>query len=287
MTDEPDVLSVVADRRSGRQLEVVVPTRNEAGRIAGVVDYYRRYADVVLLDLSSDGTAAVAVERGASVFRRVGDADVQPERHFAHYANHVSKSGRCVFLHADELVGPGDLDVVARALESGRLVMGERIDYIYGHRVHAPGGCTPRGFVRGRAAYDPTRFHGSLRAEPAAGDPGSVTVPILHLHIWDVSRVFGRAGEYVREEVRRIAGARAWRRAFVRRFVVSPVIYFTLKSWRERHGIGLFFGLMRLSDLPIAVLCLLEMRWFKSPEEQVAQYAGFYARGSAGRPTSE
>lgn len=271
------LLAIIHDRRSGTRLELVVPTYNEEDRIVRLIDFYRDEADVVLFDVSTDLTPDLAIDHRASVFRRIGDTSIQVERHFAYYINHLSKSGRAFFLHADEFISIDNLHLAARALEGGRAVWGERIDYMYGREMRSLRSSTPRGFCRGAAKYDPNRFHATLKiAVRGPADPAGITVPILHLHVWSVTGVFGKCGEYTMQEVVGILNGRRWLFGLVKRFIGRPLVYLIFRAWKEEPRRGLFWLTLDCANLPVALLCLMERRWFESSDAQRREYAAFY-----------
>ena len=66
------MLELIKDNRTGKKLEIVMPTYNEAERIVYIMKYYGDDFDVVLLDdTSSDSTVTLALEMGATVFKRL------------------------------------------------------------------------------------------------------------------------------------------------------------------------------------------------------------------------
>lgn len=111
------------------QIAVIVPTRNEAGSIARVLDDIPRppVTDVVVVDAqSSDGTAEIAREHGARVI-------VEPRRGYGRACltglQHVSAADIVVFLDGDYSDRPGELPIVIEPILTGRaeIVVGSRL----------------------------------------------------------------------------------------------------------------------------------------------------------------
>jgi glycosyltransferase involved in cell wall biosynthesis len=111
------------------RIAVVVPTRNEAGSIARVLDDIPRppVTDVVVVDAeSSDGTAAIARAHGARVV-------VEPRRGYGRACltglEHVSPADVIVFLDGDYSDRPAELPRIVEPILAGRadIVIGSRL----------------------------------------------------------------------------------------------------------------------------------------------------------------
>jgi glycosyltransferase involved in cell wall biosynthesis len=111
------------------RIAVVIPTRNEAGSIARVLDDLPRppVTDVVVVDArSADGTAAIAQAHGARVV-------VEPRRGYGRACltgiQHVSPADIIVFLDGDYSDRPAQLPLLIEPIVAGRadIVIGSRL----------------------------------------------------------------------------------------------------------------------------------------------------------------
>jgi len=265
-------------------MEIVIPTFDEERRIGNLLRYYGGLYDIVLLDDSStDRTVAMAIEAGATVFRRLGKE--QGEAYFVHYANELTTSGLCFHLFADEFIETSELEKVCRALKSDYAVAKcSKAEWMYGRRMLTFNHVEQRGFRKGYAQYDPDRLHASLGTIEMPPDQICPQLFALdHLQIWSVRGLFGKVGVYCYTEVEQFRRSKRAFRSFFRRYVVSLLGFPFLKAWRERNiGLAraLFFSLVDLCELVIAALSWLELKFLMSTEEQLAYYSTFYSRGS-------
>jgi glycosyltransferase involved in cell wall biosynthesis len=275
------MLELVHENRSGDKLEIVIPTFNEEKRIGNFLHYYGRDFDIVLLDDdSADRTVGMAIEAGATVFRRT-DRVSQAERHFVYYANELTRSGMCFWLFADEFIERKDLVRVEHLLRQQQCaVYGRRIDWVYGKRVEVSSGVNARGFRKGYAHYDSGRVHGNLvTADPEERPRRENTFDVHHLSMYSMRRDFGKIGSYVFCEVEIFRSGGYFLTAFTRRYVAAPLKAYVLQTIKSRH-VGwtvLLHGiLINLAVLTLAILCWLEQACFPSQEEIRAQYEAFY-----------
>jgi len=275
------VLELIQDNRSGHRLELVVPTFNEEKRIGNILRYYGDAFDVVLLDDgSTDRTVPMALEAGATVFRRIGQAvgDV----HFVYYANEVTRSGLCFYLFADEFIEKSDLVAVYEALRDRySLVLVSKAEWLYCRHMLTLNHTERRGFRKGCARHDPESLHENLQVANLPSEKICKRIFSLHhFQIWSVRGLYGKMGTYCYTEVGQFRKDKRafWR--FFRRYVVSLFGFPLLKAWRERNirfSHALFFSLVDLSELVIATLSWLEQKFLMSVEEQLACYAERYA----------
>ena len=272
------MLELVVDNRSGTKLELVVPVLNEEKRIGNIFRYYGTDFDIVLMDGgSTDATIDLAIRSGGTVFRRRGP-DYVGENHFVHYANHVTKSGYSFYLFADEFVEREDIFDAWIKLQKRRcVILGRRIDWLYGRRINRPSSTTPRGMRRGDAIYNPEKLHASLEYSKGLEE---IQIDIHHCQIWSMKHYFGQAGSYAYTEVEQFlkSDKPIWR--FIRRFFISEVLMLPRRLWYQRND-GLaslsWMVLVSLTIPLIGLLCLIEQRFLLSPEEQLEGYAKFYA----------
>jgi glycosyltransferase involved in cell wall biosynthesis len=272
------MLKLISDNRSGSKLEVVIPTFNEDRRIKNIMKYYGEEFDVVLLDDgSTDATVTLAIQGGATVFRRVGEG--VGENHFVHYVNDVTKSGCCFYMFADEFIEKAELRATYEALKKQPcVVLGKRVDWIYGERYLSPSSSIPRGQVRGSAIYNPNRLHASLeyRTDPP---PKIVEFDVLHLHRWSMKDYFGQSGRYAYMEVEQFRRQKNPAFLFFKRFVAAEFFRLPQKLWRERRRgfpFLLWMTAMSITVFFLGVLSWLEQRFLMHPDKQLELYSRFY-----------
>lgn len=268
-------LNLICDNRSGARLEIVIPVLNEEKRIGNILHYYKGF-DIVFLDGgSNDMTIEMAIQRGATVYSRVGDA--VGENHFTYYVNTMSKSGYCFYMMADEFIKKEDLlDALPKLQQRRCVIFGRKIEWLYGVRVNRPPSIMPRGICRGGAMYDSEKLHDSLRCPKEIEE---IYIDIHHLHVWSMKYFLGQAGKYAHIEVEQFmrSDRPIWR--FIRRFFVSEVLMLPRKLWNQRNAslaILLFMILVGMTMPLIGLLCFIEQRFLLSPEKQLELYAKFY-----------
>lgn len=274
------MLEPVEDRRSGTRLEVVVPTFNEERRIGNLLRYYGSDYDIVLLDGGSrDGTLALASAAGATVFRRLGEAN--GDQYVVYYVNQITRSGLCFYLCADQFIERTQLARVEHELRSGAAaVLCDKAEWVYGRRMRTFNHTEAHGFRKGCAHFDPDNLHEGLRVAPeAVVHICPRRYELHHLHLWSVRDQFGKIGLYNEAEVGsfRRQGRAGWR--FFRRYVASLIGFPLAKMWREwgiRPSLALYWILRDLAELSIAGMSWLEQAHLMGPEEQLARYARFY-----------
>jgi glycosyltransferase involved in cell wall biosynthesis len=268
-------LEVICDTRSGSKLELVLPVFNEENRIANIIKYYCEY-DLVFMDGgSTDRTIEIAVNSGASVFKRNGDGI--GENHFVHYVNVLSKSGYCFYMMADEFVRKSDLDNAVLSLQKREgAIFCRKIEWFYGTHLNADRAEKPRGICKGDALYNPNKLHDSLLCvKERLGD----CLDIHHLHVWSMQYFLGQSGKYAYIEVEQSMRSRNPMWTFFRRFFVSELILLPRKLWRQRSASVsiLFLTLLIGLTMPlIGLLCLVEIKYLLTPKQQMNLYSKFY-----------
>jgi glycosyltransferase involved in cell wall biosynthesis len=273
------MLEIIEDHRSGDRLEIVVLTYNEEERLPNILGCYADRFDVVVLDGgSTDRTVDIALQAGATVYRRLGEA--VGESFFAHYANETTRSGLSFYLLADEYIPVGELSLVEQELRDRSVaVLCDKAEWMYGRRMRTVNRTEPRGFRKGAARYNPDTLHENLEI---VGEPAQICsrpFGLHHLHIWSVRAYFGKIGTYTLIEIEQMRRAKHGVGRFTRRYVASLIGFPATKVWRER-GMGLpralFWMLFDLAELTIALLGVLEQNSLMSPREQLALYSQFY-----------
>jgi glycosyltransferase involved in cell wall biosynthesis len=274
------MLELVKDNRSGNRLEIVVLTYNEDRRIHNILTYYASKFDLVLLDGdSTDRTVEMALEAGATVYRRRSAAI--GESYFAQYVNETTRSGLCFYLLADEFIPVMQLSLIEQELkERSAVVLCSKAEWMYGRRMWTLNHTEPRGFRTGAVRYNPDRLHQTLEI---ATDPKRICAQLFnlhHLHIWSVRGSFGKIGLYSEIEIGQMRRTEHPVRRFTRRYVASLIGFPIVKVWRER-GIGLpramFWMVFDLAEFAIAILSYIEQKYLMSPQEQLDLYSKFYS----------
>jgi hypothetical protein len=118
---------VPSDQRVGLRVSVVIPTLNEVGNIAAVLEQMRRFDDIIIVDgFSQDGT----VEKARSVRPDVQVVERPPRgKGDALRAGFEAATGDViVMMDADGSMDPGEADVFVAMLNVGfDLVKGSRL----------------------------------------------------------------------------------------------------------------------------------------------------------------
>jgi glycosyltransferase involved in cell wall biosynthesis len=277
------VLELLHDNRSGHRLELVVPTFNEEKRIGNILCYYGDICDIVLLDDgSTDRTVEMAIEAGATVYRRTLK-NIQAEYHFVYYINELSKSGMAFWFFADEFVSKDNLASPEIQLRDCNVVYVRRIEWVYGKRLNLPSGVMPRGFRKGYARFDPNIVHGAITVfNGAEVSNANNTFDIYHLSRYSMRDDFGKTGSYVFLEVQKFLSSKTsknfgWK--FLRRYVLAPLKMYLLQVIRSpKAGCAVFLhgALLNLVVLLLAILCWLEQTHFRSHEQIQDQYGRFF-----------
>ena len=274
------MLELIKDNRSGTRLEVVVFTYNEERRIRNILTCYADQFDVVILDGDSgDRTVELALEAGATVFRRL--SETIGESYFAQYVNESTRSGLCFYLLADEFIPVTELHQIEKELrDRSAAVLCSKAEWMYGRRMRTFNHTEPRGFRQGAVRYNPDRLHQNLEIAAGSDQVCARLFSLHHLHVWSVRSYFGKIGTYSHIEIEQMRRANHPLRRFTRRYIVSLIGFPFIKSWRE-SGIGLpramFWMLFDLAELAIAALSFIEQKYLMSPEEQLDLYAQFYS----------
>jgi glycosyltransferase involved in cell wall biosynthesis len=278
------MLEIIKDNRSGDRLEIVVFTYNEEARLGNILGCYGGSFDVVVLDgCSTDRTVEMALQAGATVFRRL--SETIGEAYFVQYVNEVSRSGLCFYLLADEYIPVEELRLVEQDLKgTSAAVVCSKAEWMYGRRMLTFNHSEPRGFRKGAARYNPDRLHENLEIIAEPSQVSSRQYGLNHLHIWSVRGYFGKIGAYSHIEIEQMRRSSGSTRRFARRYLASLIGFPIAKVWRER-GMGLpralFWMLFDLAELVVATLSVLEQKYLMSPQEQAELYAKFYTSSSS------
>ncbi len=119
----PNRKTVSKDMVVRMKISIIIPTLNEAGRIAGLIEDLRRQdatADILVVDgSSSDETLALALKAGARALRGPRGRGQQLA-----LGAEVAEGDVLLFLHADTRLSPGGLQALRRALEDPAVVGG-------------------------------------------------------------------------------------------------------------------------------------------------------------------
>ena len=272
------MLELIKDNRTGKKLEIVMPTYNEAERIVYIMKYYGDDFDVVLLDdTSSDSTVTLALEMGATVFKRL--VENCGEEHYVYYVNELTKSGCCFELCADEFISKKDLRAIYQKLLSGScVILGRRYDWVYGKRLPYDSGAMPKGLFKSIAQYNPSNIHASL--EYIGMEEGKIRelfYDVEHLHICDGKKYYGLAGRYAYNEIAQFSKEKHTWWLFIKRFV-RPIFSFPIKRfWRVKSVPTAFtIWINHWATLFIALYCFIEQKYLMNPKEQRNCYAKFY-----------
>jgi glycosyltransferase involved in cell wall biosynthesis len=271
-------LNIIRDNRSGTKLEIVVPTLNEERRISNLLKCYAQEFDVVLLDDgSADATVDLAIQAGATVYRRVGEGI--GENHYVYYVNEMTKSGLCFYMFADEFIKKSDLRATFAALQvQPCVVLGKRVDWAYGKKLVSPVSSTPRGLSRGSAVYNPNRLHSSLEYREMP-NTRFLEFDVHHLHVYSMKRYFGQVGYYAYLEVEQFRRQTHPLLRFIKRFVIFEIRRLPGRMWRERkRGLPflIWMTVLSMSACLVGILCWIEQFFLMPPEEQLEVYAKFY-----------
>ena len=252
---------------------LVLPAYNEEARIARVLEYYRAFAPVLVVDnLSTDRTPAIARELGVEVVPYRNAGTCQTPEWFRHVASLIP-TDHFALLSCSEHVPPRLLerfDEIARGSSAG-VVSCRRRSYTCGKLIPRLWDETDveRFFDRRELDYDAIEIHGSfrpLRPERLVALPDGDGLVISHLRDFDAESLLRKATDYavveaadrvrlgksttlrwllgqLLTEVFRFVRIRpaSWSRIALReiwaRMVMHSVIYWI--GWETRSGEGL------------------------------------------------
>ena len=282
LQEVPDEVSLelVCDFRGGTRPEIVLLVLNEGKRLPTLHQYYKDHFDLVLLDGgSTDGSVDLARNLGVTVFRRHG-VELMGENHFVLYANTMCRSDMCGYFFADEYVGINELiRLFAEMRRKPIIVLGRRIDWMFGEQVRAIAGVTPRLFAKGTARYDPGNLHSSLQC--ALKDVDKLYVDVHHLHVWNGRKVFGQGGSYAFSEMEQIRGKNLRLLRFVKRFLIGSVSWFFLYGlveFRRGPAFVIWVFLMGVLRATLGMLAFVEQKYLLSPDDQLRRYLKIYEK---------
>ncbi len=272
------ILELIKDNRSGKKLEIIVPTYNEEKRIGNILEYYGNDFDVVILDDgSNDKTVGLAIQSGATAFRRLGKS-IAVEIYFVYYANEVSKSGYSFWFLASEYAKKEDLLTAYEKSKSGNcVIMARRIDWAYGVCARSSACIIPRGFKKGMAVYNPDEFHASLEYRHSFDEKKEdLIVDVHHLQIVSMKSYYGKIGSYYGEEIRQVLKSRFPLIEFIKRFLIREgktlICELFLRFRWKGIPLGLWLILNKIVIFFVTVMCLIEKKCLKSEEEQLKIY---------------
>ncbi len=232
------------------ELAAVILTKNEERHIGDCLDSLSWVTErVVFDDFSTDGTLALATDRGARVLQHaMEDFAKQREAALAQV-----EADWILFVDADERSTPALAEEVQRVTkcEGAQARAGwwiPRYNYMIGHRMRG-GGWHPdyqlRLLRREKAHYDPS--HPVHEIVILDGEDGYLKNPLVHLNYDSVTQFRHKMGRYTALEAQILhekqVRVRPWTyvsmplREFWRRFV-------TLQGYRDHVYGVLFCGLM-------------------------------------------
>lgn len=276
-------LDVIHDNRTGDKLEIVIPVLNEEKRIGNILNYYKEF-DIVLMDGgSTDRTIEMAIQSGATVYKRVGESI--GENHFTYYVNKITKSGYCFYMMADEFIDKKDLEEASRHLQSSNAVISVRkIEWIYGEEPKTKSSTIGmvRGMQRGSAAYDPYHLHNSLQyISNTAEKKKNFVYDLHHLHIKSMRNEYGKFGRYLDIEIRQLRENKATFLRYLRIFVIPILMSAFWRVWFNKTTVQCkLFRIMELVLVAqLALMCWIEQKYMHTVEEQMADYSSKYFDG--------
>ncbi len=274
------ILELLHENRSGIKTEAVVCVYNEEKRIIPFINFFSKWCDIVLLDDGSqDKTIAIAIANGATVFHRK-NKEIIGEAYFAQYCNELTKSGKCLWIFADEYIYPKDMELLISSINNGLGVFGKRIDWFFGYKLNRIGDKSPRGFIKGHAYHNTTQLHSSLHFKNGLLENKTVYIEIHHLSLESTSLLLGKLNHYVHTEVAMIASSAKPIRKFIRRFILIEPIYLSLVSlWKEKNkkpSLVIYIILRYILTSTIALMIFIEKRCLINLEKQRERYAKFF-----------
>lgn len=281
VTPDKTGLIKIHDNRSGKNLEIVIPVFNEELRISNILRYYKEF-DIVLLDGgSTDRTIEMAIQSGASIYKRVGEHF--GENHFVFYNNTLSKSGYCFYMMADHYIEIDDLRDAFMHLKSKDSVIYVRvIEWFYGQNPKAklPNNFgLARGFRKGTAAFDPHKFHDSLHFLNNSNELGNIFVYDLHhLHVRSIKIEYGKLGRYLDTEVRQFLQKKATSYKYIRRFIIPLIMFaFYRVFFNKLTPYRKILKIMELAiSAQIAFANKIEQKYMPTIDEQTNIYSSIY-----------
>lgn len=269
-------LELIKDSRSGNRLELVLLVYNEQDRLKKIIEAYSDICDIVIMDGGSlDNTLNIAESGLATIYSR-STMPLYGENFFHHYVNNLTLSGRCFYFFADECISREDLIECDNELKMGRVIFGNRIDWIYGKSTSKVTCVIPKGFVKNSAVYKGS-LHSSLHFEESTYFVRSKFMPnVHHLQVSSYTADLGKTGVYIDTEIGFMRSAFNCRWLFFKRFIVSDIVLFPKKFFRYFQAgftnsfIYCFYGLI---SAQIAILILFEKMFLPTINEQKKIYA--------------
>jgi len=271
------MLELIKDNRSGNKLEIFVFVYNEESRLPNILNYYSDEFDIVVADgNSTDKTVAIALQSNATVYRRI----IETDSNFVNYANNLTKSGYTFLLHADEFIKKEDIRDAFKALQTkSYVIMGRRIDWFYGERMTFGTGVMPRGLCAGWAVFNTCNLHDPYKYKvPHDKKCKELIFDIEHFNVVDVKKNYGTVGKYAYTETEIFRKQKLFGvMRFIRRFLISLLI-FPIKRWRMIKDFKMYL-IMWVSHFIVlftALYCLIEQKYYISPDEQKRIYDAKY-----------
>lgn len=275
-------LKLIIDNRTGKKLEIVIPVLNEYKRIKYLKLYYEDNFDIVLLDGgSSDDIINYSKELNLTLFSRIGDSF--GENHFVYYCNQLSKSRLTFYMMADEFINIDNLKEIEYKLRYEEYSVDVlKIEWLFCQQHNNKNkfiGFT-RGVCSGFAIYDSSNIHDSLNPKSICNKSKDkkILYQLNHFHIRSIEKDYGKYGRYIKLDIENILKTNHKIISFFKRFIKPIISYLMYYIWKENFSFNhrIYKLIELITHSLIAILALIEVTKFLSPEKQQQKYFNMY-----------
>jgi len=267
-----------------REIEFVIPVKNEELRIEGIIKNLISSFKVTILDgASSDKTVEIAKAYNCDIYLRefnVNELELTElgkqiyiaqngtSHAIAYYINNISRSKLILRLWCDELISKENKVRILENKNEDIIFIAKRYDWFYGTRLNTPAAYYPFSFKPGGALWDDKVLHSDL-INIDKNNTRKIYIDIEHFNIFNIAENTGKLGVYTKTDVMQII--------YENKFTNLKIIYrfgimllSNFKHFRKWPSLGLFIAaiLLRLIDMVMGILIFHEVKNLPSIEMQ-------------------
>jgi glycosyltransferase involved in cell wall biosynthesis len=273
------MLSLIYDCRSGKKIEIIIPTFNEQLNLKRLINAYNDIADIVILDdNSTDDTISYAIQNKCTVYKR--DRNLEPTK-FApteysvyYYSEHLSLSNKIIKLDADEMITYSTINAINLELDNSDIVLGVRNDVINGILLKKIQAIYPLGF-KSKSIICIDRLHSAIQAKENCVLSQKKFIN-YHLDIVLDNERYGKVGRYTNLEINRLKITKIFSYSFFRRFII-PIIFFLPRNIFDYNLKTLiYFFLKIISEFFVAAVLIINKKIFSSFKDQTENNNNYF-----------